>query len=449
MTRSTDKAIRKYLAGHAEPEAARLLDESKAPQSFGHVLCVPSYGEGQSLLRSLETVPGGALGEVLILVIVNETDESPAWVKDANVQTLSALREALAPGVAPSPLQWFPHPRGSLLLVDRTRTGTRLPDGQGVGLARKIGADMALALWTAGRIQAPWIHCSDADVAFPADYFDRAPSTSTDTAALLYDFCHVHDPDPEVALAALRYELFLRYYVLGLRSAGSPYAFHTIGSTVTVAPGAYAQARGFPRRKAAEDFHLLAKLAKLGAVRSLPGEPLRLSGRVSARVPFGTGAGIAKELERVQAGERYPTYDPHVFQWLGVWLRTLARLSQEPRESRHSVGDLLQVEASAAGVDFRRLHSLLDELGAIAAAEAGRERGQRHLHERFDALRTLRFIHELRDRHLPPIPLEHALGEAPFLDLNRVKTRDDLEAALRHLVELEATPSSAPSPASA
>ena len=67
-----------------------------------------------------------------------------------------------------------PHPRGDLLIIDRTQTGLVLPDDQGVGLARKIGADVALAVWAGGGIESPWIHCSDADVVFPADYFRRS-----------------------------------------------------------------------------------------------------------------------------------------------------------------------------------------------------------------------------------------------------------------------------------
>ena len=46
------------------------------------------------------------------------------------------------------------HPRGDLLIIDRTHTGLVLPDDQGVGMARKIAADVALALWTAGSIES-------------------------------------------------------------------------------------------------------------------------------------------------------------------------------------------------------------------------------------------------------------------------------------------------------
>lgn len=400
-----DRALRKYLREYAEVEATGALAGLAADHRYGHVLCIPARGEGEDLLRTLASVPRGPLGDVLIIVVVNESASSPEWVREGNQVTLAALCDS---------------PRPHRVVIDRTRTGVVLPKGQGVGLARKIAADVALGAWAAGRIESPWIHCSDADVVFPGDYFSRPLAAlgggDPAPAAFVYDFRHLLEPDPATARAALRYEIFLRYYVLGLRSAGSRYAFHTIGSTLALSPLAYARARGFPRRNAAEDFHLLAKLAKLGPIETLRGEPLLLSGRVSTRVPFGTGAGIAKELERIATGAFYPAYDPRIFTWLRVWLRTLETLA-DPCVSKDvdARGCLAEHAAEAPDVDASRLYDCLDGLGAIRAAEHGRERGARHLHERFDALRTLRLIHILRDEVFPSLPLETAIREASFL----------------------------------
>jgi hypothetical protein len=438
------KALRKYLAQYAEPEAARIRECLAVDRRYGHVLCIPAYGEGEGLLQSLSSVPEGPRGEILIIVVVNESNSSPDWVREANQDSLAALRGRLA-GAAGlgTPMERQRHPRGDLLVIDRTHTGLVLPEDHGVGLARKIGADVALALWTAGGIESPWIHCSDADVLFPADYFSRPLAAGGDVplddgpAAFVYDFRHVAERNPEIARAVLRYEIFLRYYVLGLRSAGSPYAFHTIGSTLALSPLAYARARGFPRRRAGEDFHLLAKLAKLGPVRALRGEPILLSGRVSTRVPFGTGAGITKELKRVEAGAFQPAYDPRVFAWLGVWLRTLSSLGEGNLPSELSLRDCLSEHAAAVHeVDAALLHDILDELGAIRAAEAGRRRGTRHLHERFDALRTLRLIHSLRDHCFASIPLDAAIREAPFIALDGGR---DLASTREALARIEAT----------
>ncbi|MCP3985067.1 MAG: hypothetical protein GY723_11805 [bacterium] len=447
MKPATRKPVRKYLAQWAEPESGRVRPCLGEDRRYGHVLCIPAHGEGKGILQTLSSVPEGPRGEILTIVVVNDTNASPAWAREANQVSLAALGGGTArPTGSGTTMERHVHSSGDLLVVDRTHSGQPLPEGQGVGLARKIGADMALALWSADRIESPWIHCSDADVSFPADYFSRPLATAGDLllddgpAAFVYDFRHILEPDPEVARAALRYEIFLRYYVLGLRSAGSPYAFHTIGSTLAISPLAYAQARGFPKRRAAEDFHLLAKLAKLGPVVPLPGEPILLSGRVSTRVPFGTGAGIAKELERVQASEFYPAYDPRIFTWLGVWLRTLGSLSSENLPEASSLDDCLSEHAAAApDVDAALLHHILDELGALGHAEAGRGQGLRRLHERFDALRTLRFIHSLRDHHFPSIPLEEAIRKAGFISGDVLADEQDLASSRLALARIEAT----------
>lgn len=440
-----DKALRKYLTRYAEPEAAQACECLAPGARYGHVLCVPAYGEGEELLRTLAAVPEGSLGKVLIVVVVNESSASPDWVRASNRVSLAALRGQRPGADKPGrPIERVHHPRGEILAIDRTAAARALPDGQGVGLARKVAADVALAVWSSGAVESPWLHCSDADVRFPKDYFRRPLAVAGGSprdggpAALVYDFRHLADSDPATARAALRYEIFLRYYVLGLRSAGSRYAFHTIGSTLALSPLAYARVRGFPRRNAAEDFHLLAKLAKQGPVRALRGEPLLLSGRVSDRVPFGTGVGIAKELERVRTGAVFPAYDPRVFQWLGVWLRTLDALGGDPPSGERGLRDRLAEHAALAPeVDPELLYEILEELGAIRAAKASR--GSRQLHERFDALRTLRFLHLLRERRFPSLPLETAIGAAPFVALSEDEAAADLVSMRETLARIEAS----------
>ncbi len=51
-----------------------------------------------------------------------------------------------------------------VIVVDRVSAPWRLNPKQGVGLARKIGTDLALALIEQGRIHSPWILQTDADV---------------------------------------------------------------------------------------------------------------------------------------------------------------------------------------------------------------------------------------------------------------------------------------------
>jgi hypothetical protein len=436
-------AVDKYLARHLEPEGRSLHEVG---MTFGHAVVIPAYDEGENLFRTLKSIPSGPLGEVLTILVINAPADAPNWVYPRSQQLIHGLREEYGNEfihLGPHGFRWFAQPRGALLCVDRT--GPRsLPQGQGVGLARKIGCDIALQLHADGHLRSAWIHTTDADVVLPATYFERVPVAFNGDvpAALLYPFWHQCEPSAELADAMHRYEVFLRYYVLGLADAGSPYAFHTLGSTLAVHALAYAKVRGFPRRAAGEDFYLLNKLAKVGPILQLDGAPLMIRGRSSHRVPFGTGAALRQILVRAAQGERYLTYAPEVFLYLTVCLAALDLLSADRANK-----DLFQYLTMAArlhqSVDVQQLHQEMAELGfpaAVCRAESiSRDPPTmaRHLHTWFDAFRTLKLIHQLT-RLFPKIELLDAIRAAPFVGGDVAVHPQNLEHLRHSLAGLEA-----------
>jgi hypothetical protein len=434
-------AVHKYLTHYAEPDGQ---NDYGIGRTFGHVLVIPAFDEGESLFRTLQTIPAGPLGDVLTVLVINAPADAPPEVHFRSAELIRRLGAQYGKESVPassSGFRWLAHPRGVLLCVDRT--GNRpLPNGQGVGLARKIGCDIALQLHIQGNVRSAWIHTTDADVELPADYFERAPFVLNGKApaALLYPFWHQREPLPTLADAMDRYELFLRYYVLGLADAGSPYAFHTLGSTLGVHASAYAKVRGFPRRAAGEDFYLLNKLAKVGSIAQLDGAPLIIGGRPSHRVPFGTGAALNQILASAARGEQYKTYAPEVFLHLKVWVAALNRLSED--ETRQ---DPEQYVSSAAalheGVDPTKLYREIADLGfpsalrQIRAISRDPQTLARHLHTWFDAFRTLKLIHRL-SRLFPKRELLDALRAAPFTRKYAVAV-NDLETLRRSLMHRE------------
>ena len=446
------RAEKQYLQRYAEPEARQL---GAVRRRFGHVLTIPAYGEGPGLRNALASIPAGPLGDVLTVLVINGRANSPQSMKDANRAMLEELRAAGGRGVEIAPnAALHEHPRGALLLIDRATPGRELPPRHGVGLARKIAADIALALWSEERVASPWIHCTDADVALPPDYFEAAtpgasiPGSASRTAnasgaALLYPFQHV-----EATRDALEYEISLRYYVAGLRFASSPYAFHTIGSTVAVHAIAYARVRGFPRRLAAEDFYLLNKLAKVGTIRSLHGEPIRLSARTSNRTPFGTGHALEHARGRERDAAPLCVYHPDVFSDLGAWLQTLRALAVAG-EAADPAALLAKSIGAWPSANAERLRAPLEECGAWEAARIGVKRCRtpatrmKHLHGGFDAFRTLKLIHALRAGGLASIPLREALAEAAFVSARDSApledVREQMAAAEQAEAEAEAT----------
>jgi hypothetical protein len=329
-----------------------------------------------------------------------------------------------------------------VLLVDRFSNGLKLPPKGGVGQARKTGADLAACLIHQRRVHSPWIHCTDADVRLPQRYFTcidgLGGSPELETAALVYPFRHhitaidkgadIPDSHQQRIMQVTRlYEYSLRYYVAGLDFANSPYAFHTIGSTMAVNAAHYAKVRGFPRRQAGEDFYLLNKLAKVGSIRQLSSEtdcePIEIAARVSDRVPFGTGAATGRIMALEDPAREFLLYHPAIFGLLRCWLDSLALFWQS---QSGEIGEILSQRSGSSQVHGLLNHSpedlqaLIDGLGDSGAAEALQHafrqstdavQFKRQMHTWFDAFRTLKLVHHLRDHFLPSISFEALVTE--------------------------------------
>lgn len=398
--------MHKYLSRWAEPEHAAARE---VHGSWRHVLVVVAKDEPVALLDGLAAACRAS--EALVVLVVNAPASAPERVHAANRALLGGVL-ALDPAprrLGTAPPVWQLRARGfDLVLVDRAGPGSRLPERQGVGLARRIGSDLALALGQTGRIASSWIHSTDADVELPQRYFEV--ERPRDAVGLVYPFFHVPSGDVELDLATLHYELSLRYYVLGLRHAGSPYAFHTIGSALAVRADAYAAVRGFPRRLAGEDFHLLDKLAKVGSIARVASEPIRIRARRSDRVPFGTGPGARRLEHRLGRAEEPELHHPAGFELVGSWLRALDEFARDRDPGR------LRERVAAEPLLARGLARLgaLEAAHKEAAQAPDAARLRRRLHTSFGALETLRLVHALRDSGLGVLPWQAALARAPF-----------------------------------
>jgi hypothetical protein len=414
--------MEKYLRNYAEPEITA-LDGLPGDEQWAEVLVIPACNESPEFLRP----PPPCSGRSLMVLVINESVSALQEVSSCNQALAATVRTRFEPQWQSDP--GFPGSGMSLLrdplvprdvlLVDRFSEGRKLPAGGGVGHARKIGADLAASMIHHNRIRSPWIHCSDADVQLPDTYFlcGAGKKADPENAALIYPFRHCGDKKgadhKDVLLATQLYELSLRYYVAGMKFAHSPYAFHTIGSTMAVNAGHYAKVRGFPKREAGEDFYLLNKLAKVGSVLGL-GEssdcgPIEIAARRSDRVPFGTGAAvnIITALDNPLKAFRY--YNPLVFEFLQLWLRSWPAIWQ----SQSSDLAMNIFPDQPAGLDrCEGLQALLTGLKRIRTDKAldhafrqSKDLGQftRQMHTWFDAFRTLKLIHILRDHHLPSV----------------------------------------------
>ncbi len=124
--------------------------------------------------------------------------------------------------------------------------------------------------------------------------------------------------------AILRYELYMRYYMLNLMKIGSRYAFTALGSAISFRIGGYRKISGITPREAGEDFYFVNRMRKSGDILIGNDECVYPSARESDRVPFGTGPAITRGL----AGdwESYPFYDAEAFGLIGETCRLFPAL---------------------------------------------------------------------------------------------------------------------------
>jgi hypothetical protein len=418
ITDKQKRAIAQYLHRHAEEEADNLAHYI-SNNAYQHCIVIPAYHENNAFIERIQKSPLSQ-ARALIIVVINQPDDTSCTVKN---QALWDSIAQLYTTINKSPLHHYlsiPSSHTDILMVDRFTL--KIPKKQGVGLARKIGADIACQLLADGRLHNPWVHHTDADTHLPENYFSALHTLSSkelDTAsAAIYAYQHRHSDESSRYTATQHYEQALHYYVDGLKRAGSPYAYHTLGSCIVTHAYYYAQAHGFPKKAGGEDFYLLNKLAKLGDIVNIPNTQLLIDARHSDRVPFGTGPAVDKILAMSNPDDEYLYYHPDCFDELAMLLTHFTDIFQyRCRSTNDSVSPLshytpwlsqlskpLQKAVSALGIDALLQH--IDK--QIHQPQQCIE----HCHQWLDAFKTLKLIHLLEIDH-PKQVLSVSLQQHP------------------------------------
>ena len=350
---------------------------------------IPALAESPRLfdtLQSLAANPPQLLDQFLVLIVVNNRQDAPAEDKADNLATLKMLA-AVSPQLALPHIAW----------VDAASPGLEMPiKTGGVGLARKIGADLALPCLDYQGSE-PLLIYLDADTLVQPDYLGAIIShfKTSPAGGAVIPFRHQRPVTLPEQLAIDTYELFLRCYVLGLEMAGSPYAFHTVGSAMACRAMDYARMGGMNSRAAGEDFYFLQQLHRVAGVSQLHGTVVHPSPRASHRVPFGTG----RSMSRTLAGDKEAVvfHGTECFIILRDWLQLVSC-------NLDSHGTAIM---TGAGEISPELASYLDGAGFYPTwikLQANNKDGNSLLnafHGWFDGLKTMRLIHHLSATAFP------------------------------------------------
>jgi len=380
---------------------------------------IPALAEKDSLFATLASLSLNSRKELkrtLVLCVINNRGShsaSPGVIRN-NQETIRYLHvlikglpcefgegkelSAHMKEISSSPLR--------LACIDASSPGSEMPDNAGgVGAARKIGLDAALTVFDYGTADDKLLFCLDADTLVEDNYLKEVRSffDKGGKAAAVVSYSHQRPATSYRRLAIGAYEIFLRYYVLGLRYAGSPYAFHTIGSTMMCTANAYVAIGGMNRRDAAEDFYFLNKLVKYTEVGCITSTTVYPSSRLSRRVPFGTGRRMARFMEGVE--DEFLLYDPCVFIILKKWLGTMKfSPDRQTGEIRIRAGEI-----SPLLLSFLETNNFFEIWEGIRKNIKNSEGLLRHFHFWLDGFKTLKLIHFLTKHGFPQIDMFSAV----------------------------------------
>ena len=353
--------------------------EGKLGQPAAAALVIPALAESATLPKTLQSLAANdseLLERTLIIVVINQRSDSADELRQDNRRCLGLLRK-------------FPAGRLRLAWVNACTDGRELPPGQGVGLARKIGFDLCLEHldWR----QDPFLISLDADTLVDPGYLAALHQhfKTRRRGGAVIPFRHRKASSPAQEEAIRLYELYLRSYTYGLKLAGSPYAYTSIGSAFACSAAAYIQAGGMNRRLAGEDFYFLQQLNKISGIDEVAGALVRPSPRASLRVPFGTG----RTVSRLSNGEAANfTFCSHsAFTRLQQFLQSVEDSWSAPA---------VQLLAQAGTLD-NRLRNYLEQLNfALAWSQLQRNHSSRvqfirGFHGWFDGLRTRQLLTSL------------------------------------------------------
>jgi len=381
-------------------------------KGISNIIIVPAIAEFENLgtlLTSLVNNKPDYFSSTLVIFVINNKSTNSKEVKESNNKSLKLVRSTLQQKNIDNPLMRKVIDSGlSIALVDASSKGKELSEkDSGVGLARKAGLDLALTAFDYSNGKKKIMIWLDADCTVDPNYLNTVVNefNNKNLFAATINFSHDISGTDELTEAIIPYEIFLRYYVLGLKHANSPYAFHTIGSTVAIDHNAYIKAGGMNKKQAAEDFYFLQKVAKNYKINKIVSTTVFPSSRHSWRVPFGTGRSITRILSNNR--NEYLLNDPIVFDVLKDWL--ILFNDKNINDTKHLMDGAGKINKELKAFLIQR--KFPEHWDRILKNSKNSSQLQYQKLNWFDGFKTLKLVHHLRDSAYPVINMFDAVDQ--------------------------------------
>lgn len=353
---------------------------------LGIIVSIPSYNEPDlsDLLNSLAScdVPDC---KVEILIVINAKQDADSIALSNNLKCIEHIQ------------RWKSDHPDCFFRICFFDTGIPSFKNWGVGFARKTGMDEALRRFSLIDNPEGVIVCLDADCTVAKNYFTSIENTllknRNNRACSIYFEHPLNGSDlrEDIVLYITLYELHLRYYLWALKFTGFPYAFYTVGSALAVKAHQYMKAGGMNRRQAGEDFYFIQKLVSSGGYFNLNATTVYPSPRESLRVPFGTGATMAKMIE--SPGRQFLTYNFNAFEELGSFFREARNLYKAThKESERFYGYL--PSGLRSFISEKEWGGKIEEINANTA---GNTAFIKRFHEWFNMFRIVKYLNHVHN----------------------------------------------------
>ena len=283
--------------------------------------------------------------------------------------------------------------------------------GWGVGLARKTGMDEAIRRFNIiGKTEGVIVNL-DADCLVAKNYFTslcnellKKPERSA--CSLYFEHPLAGSSNHEHNYIFITwYELHLRYYLQGIKYAGFPFPFHTVGSALAVKALPYIKAGGMNRRQAGEDFYFIQKLAPAGGYFTLNSTTVYPSPRASLRVPFGTGATVSRLTEE-NSGTLF-TYNVQAFNDLHLFFKTICKYYYySDEESENNYFSL--PEGLRSFIDFQQMNMKIQE---IRRNTSGPESFRKRFFGWFNMFRIVKYLNRVHEERFEKVAVTESASE--------------------------------------
>ena len=401
-------------------------------------VAIPALAEYENLLLLIQSLKHQSFSDFDVYICVNNPE---GWLRSVDKHERTLYYENLLSLYA---LRKIESSWPQLHIIDRSSPGNGwIGKKKGVGWARKT--IMEAIMMNHGDDEL--VVSLDADTDIGEKYIESVlcvMNEHPDVSALAVPYYHPLSVVEDTNRALLRYEIYMRHYLISMLDIKRllserygltfPYAYTALGSAMVFPLWAYRRVGGITPLQGGEDFYLMQKFAKTGQLLLSCNEVVRPQGRVSYRVPFGTGPAIAKGVDSMD--DTYPLYPHEAFEAVAETYSLFPKLYDGDYDTPMTEFLCDQLKTNDLWQSLRQNFKT-------------RELFVHACQERVDGLRILQFLRHYREKMKNPplaeeelrhccnnhgisIPESFSFLSSPIMEINSVRDElFDLEGELR------------------